>query len=53
MKTASYLFYGVDSGSVGVNTKYVGETLAARGHNVTFVALKPFTEACPNKNLTI
>ena len=42
MKTASYLFYGVDSGSVGLNTKYVGEALAARGHNVTFVALEPF-----------
>ena len=38
----SYLFYGVDSGSVGLNTKYIGEALAARGHNVTFVALEPF-----------
>ena len=44
MKTASYLFYGLGSGSVGLNTKYVGEALAARGHNVTFVALEPFSD---------
>ena len=44
METASYLFYGVDSGSMGLNTKYVGEALAARGHNVTFVALEPFSD---------
>ena len=42
IETASYLFYAIDSGGVGLNIKYVGEALAARGHNVTFVALEPF-----------
>ena len=41
--SSSYLLYGVDSGSAALNTKFIGEALAARGRDVTFVAAQPFS----------
>ncbi len=43
--SARYLFHAIEPGSTTLNIKYIGESLAARGHDVTFLIPEELAES--------